>query len=73
MVWYGMPPDPRYMIALQSLAMCPPKTTHGPPCSSTLAPALYRLQIVNRNDVLIVVGFRVWSDPCSNLNFGLIW
>jgi len=18
-------------------------------------------------------GFRVWSDPCSNLNFGLIW
>jgi len=28
--------------------------------------------IVNKSDVLIMVGFRVWSDPSSNLNFGLI-
>jgi len=28
---------------------------------------------VNNSDVLIMVSFRVWSDLCSNLNFGLIW
>ena len=27
---------------------------------------------VNKSDVLIMVGFRVWSDLCSNLNCGLI-
>ena len=29
------------------------------------------LPVVNKSDVPIVVGFRVWSDLCSNLNFGL--
>jgi len=29
------------------------------------------LPIVNKSDMLIVIGFTVWSDPCSNLNFGL--
>ena len=37
----ALPPDPRYRLALHALAMCPPpKTAHGPPCSSTLALAL---------------------------------
>jgi len=28
---------------------------------------------VNKSDVLIIVALRVWSDACSNLNFGLTW
>ena len=33
-------PDPRYRLALHALAMCSPKTAHGPSCSSTVAPVL---------------------------------
>jgi len=31
------------------------------------------LPSVKKSDVLIMIGFRVWSDLCSDLNFGLIW
>ena len=31
------------------------------------------LPIVNKSDVLIMTGFRVRSDLCSNLKIGLIW